>query len=75
MDYIDRIKMEREDHDESQRDIAKALNMPQSQYQKYESKTIKLPIRYLVDICNHYRVSADYLLGLPDNYRKPRKSR
>ncbi len=72
MDYIDRIKAEREDHDESQRTIAKALDMPQSQYQKYEAKINALPIRYLIEICHHYKVSADYLLGIPYNYRKPR---
>lgn len=72
MDYVDRIKAEREDHDESQRDIAKALEMSQSQYQKYETKVNALPIRYLIEICHHYKVSADYLLGIPYNYRKPR---
>lgn len=72
MDYIDRIKAEREDHDESQRTIAKALNMPQSQYQKYEAKINALPIRYFIEICHHYHVSADYLLDIPYNYRKPR---
>lgn len=72
MDYIDRIKAEREDHDESQRDIAKALGMPQSQYQKYEAKINAMPIRYLEMICHHYQISADYLLGIPKNYRKPR---
>lgn len=72
MDYIDRIKAEREDHDESQRAIAKALDMPQSQYQKYEAKINVLLIRYLIEICHHYQVSADYLLGIPYNYRKPR---
>lgn len=72
MDYIDRIKAEREDHDESQRDIAKILNIPQSQYWKYEARKNELPIRYLIKICEHYKVSADYLIGIPYNYRKPR---
>ena len=72
MEYMERIKAEREDHDESQRDIAKALSMSQSQYQKYESGQNALPIRYLIEICHHYKVSADYLLGIPKNYRKPR---
>lgn len=72
MDYIDRIKAEREDHDESQRELAKKLKMPQSQYQKYEAKINALPIRYLEQICHHYKVNADYLLGIPYNYRKPR---
>lgn len=72
MDYMEKIKAEREDADESQRDIAKALNIPQSQYQKYEAKINALPIRYLIDICHHYKVSADYLLDIPSNYRHPR---
>ena len=72
MDYIDKIKAEREDHDESQRDIAKILKMPQSQYQKYETKKNALPIRYLIEICKHYQVSADYLLGLPKGLNWPR---
>lgn len=72
MNYMEKIKAEREDHDESQREIAKALNMPQSQYQKYETGQNALPIRYLIEICHHYKVSADYLLDIPYNYRKPR---
>lgn len=72
MDYIEKIKAEREDHDESQRDIAKVLGIPQSQYWKYESGKNEMPIRYLIAICDHYKVSADYLLGIPKNYRKPR---
>lgn len=72
MDYIDRIKAEREDHDESQREIAKILGMPQSQYQKYEAKINALPIRYLIEICKHYKVSADYILGLPKDLKWPR---
>lgn len=71
--YYDKMREEREDHDESQRKIAKALNMSQQQYQKYESGSMALPIRYLIDFCNHYKVSADYILGLPDNYRWPRR--
>lgn len=72
IDYRDRIRMEREDHDESQREIAKALEMSQNQYWKYEAKKTELPIRYLIKICNHYKVSADYLLGLPENYKRTR---
>ncbi len=72
MNWIDRIKAERIDHDESQRDIAKVLKIPQSQYQKYEAKINAMPIRYLIEICKHYAVSADYILGLPKNSIWPR---
>lgn len=72
MYYTDRMLAERQDHDESQRDIAKALKISQQQYQKYEAGITALPIKYLVAFCDHYQVSADYLLGIPKNYRHPR---
>lgn len=72
MTLMEKIKAEREDHDESQRKLAKALKIPQSQYQKYETEKNALPIKYLIEICHHYKVSADYLLSIPYNYRKPR---
>ena len=36
MAYYRRIKELREDHDKTQRDIAAVLDMPQSQYWRYE---------------------------------------
>ena len=75
MYYTERMLQEREDHDESQREIAKKLNISQQQYQKYEAGINALPIKYLIAFCNHYKVSADYILGLPRNYRWPREER
>lgn len=72
MTITEKIRAEREDHDESQRDIARILDMPQSQYQKYESGKNEIPIRYLTKICLHYRISADYFMGLPKGLKWPR---
>ncbi len=36
MGYYKRLRELREDHDKSQRDIAALLDMPQSQYWRYE---------------------------------------
>ena len=72
MEFLEKLKAEREDHDESQRTIAKAIGITQDQYWKYETGKHEMPIRYLIEICHHYKVSADYLLGIPYNYRKPR---
>lgn len=72
MDYIDRIKAEREDNDDTQRDLAKELNINHIQWAKYESKKNEMPIRYLIQFCLHYGISADYLLGLPKGLRWPR---
>ena len=72
MEFIEKMKAEREDHDESQRSVAKSIGITQDQYWKYETGKNDMPIRYLVEFCHHYKVSADYLLGIPYNYRKPR---
>lgn len=70
--FLVRMKSEREDHDESQRKLAASIGITQDQYWKYETGKNEMPIRYLIEFCHHYKVSADYLLGIPYNYRKPR---
>ncbi|MCD8100067.1 MAG: helix-turn-helix transcriptional regulator [Oscillospiraceae bacterium] len=41
-------------------------------WSNYERGQHELPVRYLVEFCRHYRVSADYLLGLPRGMEWPR---
>ncbi len=55
----------RHDHDESQRDLAKAIGYHQVQIARYESGVNTPPLQYLLAFCQHYQVSADYILGLP----------
>ena len=57
----------REDHDLSQRQLAEYLNMPQSQYYRYEKGQRELPIHVLIRLAVLYKTSTDYLLGLTDN--------
>ncbi len=63
----------RNDHDESQRALAKAIGFHQVQIARYETGVHTPPIEYLVAFCRHYNVSADYILGLPQNAEWPRK--
>lgn len=72
MDYIDRIIFTRQDNDDTQRDLAKALGINPIQWAKYESRKNEPPIRYLEAFCRHYKVSADYILGLPKGLKHPR---
>ena len=72
MDYREIIKMEREDHDESQRALAEKLGTSQVMVWKYETRQNEMPIRHLIAICHHYKVSADYLLNIPYTYRRPK---
>lgn len=66
MDYIERIKIVRKDKKETQAQTAAVLNLIQQQYSRYESGKNELPIRYLVELCKHWNISADYILGLID---------
>lgn len=63
----------REDRDLTQEDIAKILNCKQNTYQQYESGKRQIPLQALITLCLFYKVSADYILGLPDNLNYPKR--
>ena len=66
MEYYERIKNLRIDHDMTQAQLADLLETGQSYYAKYENGHRPLPIERLRDLCIYYNVSADYILGLPE---------
>lgn len=72
MDYTQRLRDLRADHDMSQAAIAAAIGIDQKQYSRYETGVNELPLRYLVKLCQVYGVSADYILGLPRGLSWPR---
>lgn len=72
MEYYNRIKEIRKDNDKSQKEIAEILKITQQQYQLYESGKRSLPIDLLKELCQYYKVSADYILGLDPNLKWPR---
>lgn len=61
-----RIKDLREDKDIKQVEIAKKLNISQTNYSKYELGKINIPIDTLIKIAIILDTSIDYLLGLTD---------
>ena len=65
-----RLKDLREDKDLKQEDIAKILNISQTNYSKYELGKINIPINSLIILAIFYNTSIDYLLGLT-NESKP----
>lgn len=72
MDYPNVLRDLREDHDMTQGDIAKILDLDQSYYAKYENGKHPLPVKHLKTLCLFYKVSADYILGLPKGLNWPR---
>ena len=69
-DSMLRLKDLREDKDLKQEDIAKILNISQTNYSKYELGKINIPINSLIILATFYNTSIDYLLGLT-NESKP----
>jgi len=63
-EYVKKIRDLREDHDKTQQEIADILGTSQTMYARYERGANELPIRHLISLCNYYKVSSDYILGL-----------
>jgi len=68
-DYIDRLRGLREDHDLTQKDIAKVLGTSQTMYARYERRANELPLRHFITLCQYYKVSADDVLGFHSRQR------
>lgn len=50
----------------SQKRIADMLGVAQTTYSQYELEKRPMPIEYLIALCEFYKVSSDYMLGLSD---------
>lgn len=72
MDIAQRIIDTREDNDDTQRELANALGINHIQWANYERRKNEIPTRYIIRFCEHYKVSADYILGLPKGLEWPR---
>lgn len=65
--YYEILRSLREDHDLTQSDVANLLGTTQQVYSRYENGVNEMPVRHIVTLCKFYRVSADLILGLPEN--------
>ncbi len=72
MNYYERLKSVREDHDLTQTDIASLLKTTRQQVSKWETGVQMMGVDKYVALAKYYNISADYLLGLIDTPRKLR---
>ncbi len=70
MNYYERLKDVREDHDLTQEDIANLLHTTRQQVSKWETGAQMMGVDKYIKLAKHYNVSTDYLLGLIDTPRK-----
>lgn len=71
--YNEALRNLREDRDYKQETIAEVLNITRQQYQLYESEKIQFKVEHIKTLCTFYNVSADYILGLPENMPFPKR--
>ena len=64
-----RIRELREDHDYTQKHLAKVLNCSQQVYSNYELGQRDIPTSILIRLSGFYEVSADYILEITDDPR------
>ena len=69
MGYYKRIRELREDHDFTQREIAKMLDMPQPQYYRYEQGFRDIPTDILIKLADIYTTSTDYIIERTENIK------
>lgn len=66
MDYMQRLKQIRQKRKVSQEKISEVLEIPRTQYTRYETGFNEMPLRYFAKTCQFLNTSADYILGLKD---------
>ena len=69
MNYYERLRHLREDHDLKQQQIAEILGTTQEQYWKYENGKQMMAIDRYITLAKYYNVSMDYLTGIIDTPR------
>lgn len=67
MAHYRRLRELREDHDLSQRALARILGLTQPQYCRYEQGYRDLPTDILIQLADLYHTSTDYILGRTDH--------
>ena len=63
----------REDKDLNQTQLGKLLNMSQRRISRIETGEIALTAEDIKSFCKFFNISADYLLGLPENLPYPKR--
>lgn len=72
MTFGEKVRRLREEQEISQGVLGEKLHMTQRRVSYIENDKYEPSMEDIRAICRYFRVSADYLLGLPDNLPYPR---
>ena len=73
--FGEKIRNLREDTDLSQSQLGAAVHMTQRKISYIECGKYEPSLEDIVSLCRFFRVSSDYLLGLPEFPRKTRQTK
>lgn len=73
MSYRLRLRNLREDKDLTQTQVGKIINKSQQGYNHIETGRAELKIEDLARLCKFYNVSADYIIGICDEFKPLKK--
>ncbi len=73
MKFGEKIKNLREEAELSQTELGKAVNMTQRKVSYIECGKCEPSIEDIVELCNYFKVSSDYLLGIQKGYKYPER--
>ena len=68
--FGEKIRNLREDADLNQTQLGEAVHMTQRKISYIECGRYEPSVGDIVAFCHYFKVSADYLLSIPDKYRK-----
>ena len=67
MNYGTKLKDLRDLYEITQEDVAKILNIARSTYNQYEQQYDIIPIKHLNILCNHFKVSFDFIFNFTNS--------
>ena len=70
LSFGEKIRNMREDRDLSQTQLGEAVNMTQRKISYIECGKYEPSLEDIIALCHFFRVSADYLLGIPNHYKR-----
>ncbi len=65
--YANRLKYLREEKDLKQYDLSKRFGFSKEVYGNFERENTIMPIKYLIEVCDYFNCSLDYIFELTNN--------
>ncbi len=70
LSFGEKVRNLREDRDMNQTQLGASLHMTQRKLSYIECGKSEPSVEDIIAFCHYFKVSADYLLGIPEDYRR-----